>query len=64
MTMQEVDRVDLPAGTAVALQPGGYHIMLLGLAEPLTLGETIEVTLQFENAGEQTVEVPVRDTAP
>jgi copper(I)-binding protein len=64
MTMQPVEAIDLPAGEAVSLQPGGYHIMLLDLAEPLEVGRTFEVTLDFEEAGEQVVEVEIRDQAP
>lgn len=64
MMMREIDELALPAGEAVELKPGGYHIMLLGLAEPLETGDEIELTLSFENAGEQTVTVPVRDSAP
>jgi copper(I)-binding protein len=64
MMMREIDELDLPAGEAVELKPGGYHIMMLGLVEPLEVGDEIEVTLSFENAGEQTVTVPVRDSAP
>lgn len=64
MTMQPVEALDLPAGETVSLQPGGYHIMLLDLAEPLETGSTFEVTLVFEEAGEQVVEVEVRDQAP
>jgi periplasmic copper chaperone A len=63
MAMREVDGIDLPAGTAVTLEPGGYHVMLLDLASPLEPGTTIEVTLTFEDAGEQTVTVEVRDGA-
>jgi len=61
MVMQPVDSVELPAGETVALEPGGYHIMLLQLAEPLVAGDTFDVTLTFEYAPEQTVTVEVRD---
>jgi copper(I)-binding protein len=64
MKMQPVERIDLPAGREVALEPGGYHIMLLDLAAPLELGQKFDVTLDFENAGEKTVTVEVRDSAP
>lgn len=64
MKMQEVDRIDLPAGTKVELKPGGYHIMLMQLAGPLQSGATISLTLKFENAGEKTVDFPVMDDAP
>ena len=61
MTMREIDGLDVPAGEEVALEPGGYHVMLLDLAEPLEAGDTFELTLTFEQAGEKTVEVEVRD---
>lgn len=64
MTMQEVDRIELPAGTTVALEPGGYHVMLMQLVEPLEVGRTIRVTFVFEVAGEVVVDVPVLDEAP
>jgi periplasmic copper chaperone A len=63
MAMREVDGIDLPAGTPITLEPGGYHVMMLDLTEPLEPGTTIEVTLTFEEAGEQTVTVEVRDSA-
>lgn len=64
MTMKEVDEVALPAGEAVSLAPGGYHIMLMKLAAPLKAGTEITLTLTFKNAGEMVVTVPVQDEAP
>jgi copper(I)-binding protein len=64
MTMRPIDGLDLPAGTAVVLEPGGYHIMLLDLVAPLELGTEVSLTLTFEQAGEQTVSVPVLAEAP
>ncbi|WCO67427.1 copper chaperone PCu(A)C [Iamia majanohamensis] len=64
MTMQEVERIPLPAGEAVALEPGGYHVMLLDLAGPLEEGDTFTVSLTFESGATQDVEVEVRDDAP
>ena len=65
MTMVELaDGLELPAGEAVNLEPGGYHVMLLQLAEPLVAGETFDLTLTFETAGTQVVSVEVRDNAP
>jgi len=61
MTMQEVEGIDVPAGETVALEPGGFHVMMIDLAEPLVAGETIELTLTFEFAGERTVMAEVRD---
>jgi len=64
MTMQEVTSISLPAGETVSLEPGGYHVMLLELAEPLELGATFEVTLEFDTGDDMVVEVEVRDEAP
>jgi copper(I)-binding protein len=69
MKMSAIKRLGLPAGKAVDLKPGGYHVMLMDLKQPLKEGDTVPVTLTFEDkAGKkQTVEVkaPVRAlTAP
>jgi copper(I)-binding protein len=51
MSMAELpDGLPLPAGEAVALQPGGNHIMLIGLKQPLVAGEQVSLTLTFEHA--------------
>lgn len=62
MRMREVEGIDLPAGETVKLQPGGYHIMLIGLKQPLKLGETFPLTLTFEKAG--TIDVTVEIQKP
>jgi periplasmic copper chaperone A len=64
MMMQPVDGIDLPAGIAVELKPGGYHIMLLDLVAPLEMGQTFTITLTFEQAGSVEVPVTVGDAAP
>ena len=58
MRMREVKAIDLPKGKTVSLEPGGYHIMLMGLKKPITAGEVIPLTLVVESDGKkQTVEV-------
>jgi hypothetical protein len=59
MRMNAVDRLALPAGKAVDLKPGGYHVMLMDLVKPLKDGDTVPLQLTFEDkAGKkQTVEV-------
>jgi copper(I)-binding protein len=51
MRMREVLAIDLPPGETVTLKPGGLHVMLMGLKQPLRPGETIPLTLEFEKAG-------------
>lgn len=58
--MEKVDGVAVPAGGAAELKPGSYHIMLIGLSEPLTDQENVEIILDFENAGKVTVSAPVK----
>jgi copper(I)-binding protein len=49
----------IPARGSVSLAPGGYHLMFTHLTHPLTKGETIKATLEFEHAGPVEVEFPV-----
>lgn len=60
MKMRQVDGLDIPAHGSVALQPGGYHIMLLGLKSPLKAGATVPLSLQFKKAGNVEVVASVR----
>jgi len=61
MAMTMVPEVEVPAGTSVMLVPGGVHVMLMELAEPLELGMTLEVVLTFDNGTEITTSAEVRD---
>lgn len=52
MRMRELpDGLDIPAGMTVALKPGGYHIMLIGLKAPLKQGTMVPAELNFQRAG-------------
>ncbi|MCU0259634.1 MAG: copper chaperone PCu(A)C [Ilumatobacteraceae bacterium] len=64
MVMQQIPFLELPADETVSLEPGGYHVMLLQLAEPLEVGDTFDATLVFESADPVVVSVEVRDEAP
>lgn len=58
MIMREVKALDLPKGKAVALEPGGFHIMLMNLKQPIAAGEVVPLTLVIESGGKkQAVEV-------
>jgi periplasmic copper chaperone A len=58
--MKPVDRVPVPAGGTVRLEPGGYHLMIMGLSRTLAPGDTIELHLTFEHAGTIMVKAEVR----
>lgn len=47
--MRAIDEVELPAGKAVALAPGGLQVMLIELRKPLRAGEKVPITLTFVN---------------
>jgi len=51
--------VEIPANAEVKLEPGGLHIMLMGLTQALTVGETFEINLTFREAGSIAVDVPI-----
>lgn len=60
--------LDLPAGKAVALKPGAYHVMLMDLKKPLVKGSTVAMTLVFKDAkgheSKTELAVPVSMTPP
>jgi copper(I)-binding protein len=57
--MRPLDQVAIGPDTPAILQPGGLHLMLMGLTGRLAEGETIEIELIFEQAGSVTVDVRV-----
>lgn len=59
MKMRRLDGLAVPAGTSVMLKPGGYHLMLVDLKQPLKQGDKLQLTLTFEKAGTLSVEGPV-----
>ena len=63
--MREVEGgIPAPAGAAVRLEPGGLHVMMMGLTRRLREGESVDLTLVFEQAGEIAVTAPIRSVAP
>ncbi len=65
MQMQVMpDGLPLTGGTTVSFEPGGYHVMLPDLVEPLTIGDVFELTLDFATADDVTVTVEIAETAP
>ena len=60
MQMRPVEQVELPAGATTSLKPGGLHVMLIGLQQSLVPGESIPLTLEFEDGSQMEVSAPVR----
>lgn len=61
MGMTMIPKVDIPAGSTVMMVPGGMHVMLIELAEPLEIGDTFDLALTFDDGTELTATVEVRD---
>ncbi len=63
MTMRQIPGVDLAAGRTMELKPGGYHVMLMDLKQQLKGGESVPITLVFEDEAKkrftQEIKAPV-----
>jgi protein SCO1/2 len=60
MSMRQLDRIAVAPGETRKLAPGGTHLMLIDTTRPLRNGETIALTLTFDDGSTQTIETPVR----
>lgn len=60
MRMRAVPKVELPAGQAVELKPGGYHVMLMDLKAPLKQGDTVPIRLKLRGKDGKPQEVEVK----
>lgn len=60
MRMRQVQGIDVKPGETATLKPGGLHVMLLGLKQPLVDGQSFPLTLTFEKGGRIDVEVKVQ----
>ena len=60
MRMRAVDKLGLPAGRAVELKPGGYHVMLMDLKAPLKKGDTVPITLKVRTKSGQAQDLQVK----
>ena len=60
-SMRRQESVPIPAGETTVFEPGGLHVMLIDVAAPLAPGDTLTIRLEFRDAGEIELEVPVRE---
>ena len=63
MRMYQVKQIDVKANGHVMLQPGGFHIMFLGLHKPLTEGDNVDLTLSLSNGETVDITAPVKKVA-
>jgi len=64
MQMRPISGVDVDGGEMVRFEPGGLHVMLIGLNRTLEEGDTFDLALRFEDVGDLTVRAEVRRTPP
>ena len=60
MKMRQIPRIEVPANEMVELAPGGLHVMLIGLKGQLKPGESVELTLEFEDGSAMQLSAPVK----
>lgn len=58
-SMVPAGKIVIPPGEAIALEPGGLHVMLMKLKGPMKEGSSFPMTLAFDDGGKVTVEVPI-----
>ena len=59
MRMKKIDRLPIPEDGSATLQPGGNHLMLIGLRRDLAPGDSLSLSLTFANGQVQTLQAPV-----
>lgn len=60
MRMRRIERIEIPGKGAVSLEPGGMHVMLIGLRRNLDSGDTVNLTLDLDDGTTLDVKAPVR----
>jgi copper(I)-binding protein len=61
MKMEYIPGLEVPPKDEVLLEPGGYHVMLIEVNQPLAAGDSLPITLRFEKSGEMKLDVQVRE---
>lgn len=61
MGMEPVGSVEIPAKDEVIFKPSGLHIMLIGLEQPLVVGDLLPLTLHFEHGDSMVLEITVQE---
>ncbi len=59
LRLNQLESLDINDGTTVELVPGGHHFRLYGLVNPLAVGESFPLKMQFTELGEAEIQVPV-----
>jgi copper(I)-binding protein len=60
MKMRQVQSIDIKASAQAELKPGSYHVMLIGMTQALKEGDTVPITLSFDDGSKKQINAPVR----
>jgi len=60
MKMRQVEEIMIKADSSLALQPGGYHVMFFNLKQPLKEGQSVSLSLSFDNGQQLKFDAPVK----
>ena len=60
MKMRQVDKIDVPAGGETVLEPGGFHVMLIGLKQPLKLGQMVDIKFNIDDGSSMQIQAEVK----
>lgn len=60
MKMRQVKEITIKPGESLSLQPGGYHVMLFNLQQPLKEGQSVTLSLSFDNGQQLILDAPVK----
>jgi len=60
MKMRQVTGIEVPANGMTELKPGSYHVMFLGLNQPIAEGDNVDITLSFSDGSSKQVTLPAR----
>ena len=63
MRMRQIDKIEIKTGQSAVLEPGGLHVMLIGLKRPLMPGSTVQVDLHFDDGSSKAVVAPIKSIA-
>lgn len=58
--MRPAGNLIIDSGDKLNIAPGGYHIMLMNLKKDIAVGDSLDLTLNFQHAGQKTVRIPVK----
>lgn len=60
MKMYQIPKIDIKANSETILKPGGFHIMFIGLHNPLKVGEEVTFTIELSNGETKTITAPIK----